>query len=120
MPGALLIECLAQAGTALLEVSADFKRKAILILVDGAKFRSLVKPGDQLILNMEVLSLNADSVQMEGAVRISDRVVMNGRLTFGLRDMDEIYPAKNKFLMESIYETWLRDAELIGFGDSKS
>ncbi len=45
MPGALLIECLAQAGTALLEISSDFKKKALLVMVEHAKFRRFVHPG---------------------------------------------------------------------------
>ena len=44
MPGALQIEAVAQAATALLEVSANFKVKAILTIVEKVKFRELVKP----------------------------------------------------------------------------
>lgn len=50
MPGALQIEAVAQAATALPEVSSDFKSKALLNIVDKAKFRRLVKPGDQLLI----------------------------------------------------------------------
>ena len=55
MPGALMIECLAQAGTALLEISCNFSAKALLIMVEQAKFRSLVTPGDQLLISMNIL-----------------------------------------------------------------
>ena len=42
MPGALQIESLAQAGTVLLEVSSNFKYKALLVMVHAAKFRELL------------------------------------------------------------------------------
>ena len=36
-PGALLVEVIAQAGTALLEYSSDFQKKALLVMVDQTK-----------------------------------------------------------------------------------
>jgi 3-hydroxyacyl-[acyl-carrier-protein] dehydratase len=58
MPGALLIESLAQAGTALLEVSANYGKKALLVMVDRAKFRCLIRPGDQLSVTCAVQIFN--------------------------------------------------------------
>jgi FabA-like domain len=113
-PGALLIECLAQAGTALLEVSLHYGSKALLIAVDQTKFRSLVRPGDQLRVSMKMISLYEDSAQMDGEVRVGERLMMNGKLTFGLKDAGEFYSDKTRFIVESIYEIWLKDAELIG------
>ena len=63
MPGALLIESVAQAGTALLEVSANYKKKALLIIVEQAKFRSLVQPGDQRAIFANRLSFDNHSAQ---------------------------------------------------------
>ena len=54
MPGALLIECMAQAGTALLELSNDLRIKAILVMVERAKFKAPVRPGDTLLVDMSV------------------------------------------------------------------
>jgi 3-hydroxyacyl-[acyl-carrier-protein] dehydratase len=115
MPGALLIESLAQAGTALLEVSADYEKKAILLMVKTAKFRSMVRPGDQLAVSMEVASHDADTTYMEGTVRRGDEVVATADLIFGLKDASQFYPEKKRFLVEAVYDVWLRDAELIGF-----
>src|SRR5512140_2782338 len=56
MPGALMIESLAQAGTILLEVSCRWTQKAVLVMVEKAKFRSFVRPGDQLIIDMTLSS----------------------------------------------------------------
>ena len=109
MPGALLIESLAQAGTALLEYSVKFKKKALLVMVDQAKFRKMVRPGDQLSVSGTIVSINQRSAQMDGEIRITDNLVMNARLTFALDDADRFYPIKTRRLMETIYDVWLED-----------
>ena len=119
MPGALLIESLAQAGTALLEVSANFRKKAILVIVQQAKFRSLVRPGDQLLISLNMLSHDNDSSQMDGTIHVSGRMVMSGELTFALKNVEEFYPAKTRHLIETVYDIWLKDAQLIGFHETE-
>jgi 3-hydroxyacyl-[acyl-carrier-protein] dehydratase len=112
MPGALLIESLAQAGTALLEVSNDFKKKALLVMVDQAKFRALVRPGDQLHVAVSMLSFDKNSAQMEGNIHVAERLVMNAHLTFALKEAEEFYTPAAKALVDSLYRAWLRDAEM--------
>jgi len=112
MPGAMLIECLAQAGTALLEVSYKFKKKALLVIVEQAKFRSLIRPGDQLSIEGELISLDSDSAQMEGKIKREDMVVMTARLIFALREANEFYPEKTRHLMQTVYDIWLREAKI--------
>jgi 3-hydroxyacyl-[acyl-carrier-protein] dehydratase len=115
MPGAMLIESLAQAATALLEISRGFKQKALLVIVDQAKFREIVRPGNQLSINVSILSLTESAAQLDGTISREDKIIMNGRLTFALEPVDKFYPQKTKHLMESIYDFWIQDAELIGF-----
>jgi 3-hydroxyacyl-[acyl-carrier-protein] dehydratase len=119
MPGALLIESLAQAGTALLEVSANYRKKALLVMVDRAKFRRLVRPGDQLFVSATMRSLENDQARMEGKVHVSDRLVMEAELTFVLKNSEEFYSPKLKFLVEALYDTWLRDAQLLGLNQKQ-
>jgi 3-hydroxyacyl-[acyl-carrier-protein] dehydratase len=119
MPGALLVECLAQAGTALLEVSTDFKKKALLVLLERAKFRAMVHPGDQLAIAVKILSTDDRFVQMDGTIHVSERLVVNARLVFTLRDANEFYPPKTKHLMETIYDFWLKDAQIVGMHEKK-
>ena len=116
MPGAMLIESLAQAGTALLEVSTDFEKKALLIMVERAKFRCLVRPGDQLFVTATISSLEEDHARMDGKIHTSDRLVMDAQVTFGLKDSSEFYTPKVKFLIEAHYDVWLKGATLVGLG----
>src|SRR5262245_47863452 len=117
MPGALLIECAAQAGTILIEVSAGFERKALLAMVDHAKFRSIVQPGDQLIIDVAADSAAQDHVRTRVEIRVNDRLVMDASLVFALKDAKEFYTPRAKPFVENIYDFWLRNAERIGFGE---
>jgi len=115
MPGAMLIEAVAQASTALLEVSADFKVKALLTIVDKAKFRKIVRPGDCLLINVNIISMQSDSAMLDCEISVNDIIVMDGKLVFSLRPADEFYPPRTRAYIDSIYEYWLEGAERTGF-----
>jgi 3-hydroxyacyl-[acyl-carrier-protein] dehydratase len=112
MPGALLIESLAQAGTALLEYSSNFEKKAILVMVDQAKFRKIVKPGTLLTIYVNIVTGDGSSAQMDGEIKNGDVVVMTARMTFTLKDADQFYPKKVRNLMTTIYDVWFEAAEI--------
>lgn len=114
MPGALLIEALAQAGTALIEFSSNFEKKAILVMVDQAKFRTLVKPGDQLHVEAEIISQDENSAQMTGIIRLAERRVMTAKLTFAIKDAADFFAPTAKNVVKMMYDAWLRDAEISG------
>lgn len=120
MPGALLIEALAQAGTALLEVSTHFKKKALPVMIDQAKFRALARPGDQLKIAATILSLDQTAAQMDGTIHAADKLVATAKLTFALKEADEFYPPQTRFWVDAVYDFWLKDAELIGVKETKS
>lgn len=119
MPGAMLIEAAAQAATALLETSSDFKVKALLTIVDKAKFRKLVRPGDRLLINVNIISMQSDSAMLDCEIKVDDNAVMNGRLVFSIRPADEFYPPKTRAFIESVYDYWLEGAERTGFETEK-
>lgn len=119
MPGALLIESAAQAATALIEVSADFRVKAILTIVEKAKFRKLVRPGDQLLINVNMISIQSDSALLDCIITVNDKPVMDGRLVFNLMDSEKFYPLNGRIFIESIFEYWLEGTEMTGFDRGK-
>jgi 3-hydroxyacyl-[acyl-carrier-protein] dehydratase len=116
MPGALQIEAFAQAGTALLEVSSGHAKKALLLMVENAKFRGVVRPGDQLTIRMNVLSADNLSAKLDGTIHSGEKLVATARIVLALGDPDTYYPKLTRHMIESIYEIWLQDAELEGFG----
>jgi 3-hydroxyacyl-[acyl-carrier-protein] dehydratase len=115
MPGSLMIESVAQAATALLEISADYKMKAILTIVEKAKFRELIKPGITIVINVNIISVQENSALLEGYIHLGEKLVMDCKLVFVLKPVDIFYPQKVRAFMDSIYEYWLEGAELIGF-----
>jgi 3-hydroxyacyl-[acyl-carrier-protein] dehydratase len=115
MPGALLIESLAQAGTALLEISGEFKKKALLVMIEQAKFRRLIRPGDQLIIALEITGEDGATARTRGVIRVGDEVAATASLVFALDDIEKYYHPKISSFMEVLYETWLKDAVLEGF-----
>jgi 3-hydroxyacyl-[acyl-carrier-protein] dehydratase len=115
-PGALLIEAIAQAGTALLEYSNNYKKKALLVMVDQTKFRSLIRPGDQLLISAEIISAGIATAKLNGEIRLGSRMVMNGIFTFALQDAIQFYPDKTRHLMETIYDIWLENTEIVKSG----
>ncbi len=62
MPGVLIIESMAQTGGLLLLTEVPDREKKLLyfVAVDGARFRRPVVPGDQLKVEMKVISWRGD------------------------------------------------------------
>ncbi|MBU8934738.1 MAG: beta-hydroxyacyl-ACP dehydratase [candidate division Zixibacteria bacterium] len=114
MPGAMQIESMAQAATILLELSSKLTRKAILVLVNNVKFRNIVRPGDQMEVEMTQISTDDAIVQLDGIIRVSGKVVTNGRLTFSLQPIDNFYPPSMKSMTKVMYQNFLRGAKLEG------
>jgi 3-hydroxyacyl-[acyl-carrier-protein] dehydratase len=76
MPGVLIIESMAQTGGLLLlqEVPDRENKLLYFVAVDGARFRRPVVPGDQLKVEMKVISWRGDFCKLEG------RATVNGQL----------------------------------------
>jgi 3-hydroxyacyl-[acyl-carrier-protein] dehydratase len=114
LPGALLIESVAQAGTALLEYSGGFQHKAVPVIIEQMKFRRESRPGDQLRISLTITSGDSSSARLEAAVHNNGQLVLDGRMIFAFRDINQFYPPKTRPIIDSLYEIWLRDAEIVG------
>jgi len=92
MPGVLIIEAVAQAGGILLFHSIpDPERKfVVLSKVDSVKFRRQVVPGDQLILEAEILRLKNKFCYLKGRATVDGEVAAEGELAASLIDIEDI------------------------------
>ncbi len=84
MPGVLMLEALAQCGglLALHDKKADEHYSTYLLKINNAKFRHKVKPGDVLILKLEVLEHNHRGIiTMQGYCFVGDQVAAEAELT---------------------------------------
>ena len=83
-PGVLQMEALAQTGgiLALSTVEDPSNWNTYFIKMDKVKFKKLVKPGDTMILKMELLSpIRRGIFQMQGTVYVGETIVSQGELT---------------------------------------
>ncbi len=83
MPGVLVIEAMAQVGGVLAYQSApEAKGKLIYFAaLDKVRFRRPVVPGDQLILELEMLRQGSKVCKMRGKALVDGQVVAEGELT---------------------------------------
>jgi len=82
MPGVLIIESMAQTGGLLLlhEVPDREKKLLYFAAVDGARFRRPVVPGDQLKVEMKVLSWRGDFCKLEGKATVEGQLAAEATL----------------------------------------
>ncbi len=75
MPGVLQIEAMAQVGGLLMIESAagDQKVSTYLMAVDRVKFRRLVRPGDQLRIEVELTRRRGQSAKFLGRITVDDQ-----------------------------------------------
>ena len=114
MPGALQIESLAQASTILLEVSHRLRYKALLVMVEKAKFRKFVRPGDQMLIEITIKSKEDNLFHLDGRISVGDTKVTDAKLIFSLQPVDDYYSPNLKFMTRAMYDNFLRGAELKG------
>ncbi|MBQ0002463.1 MAG: 3-hydroxyacyl-ACP dehydratase FabZ [Treponema sp.] len=74
VPGVILIETMAQAGGAALSYQKKFKDGSLFFLasVDKVKFRSQVRPGDTVRMEIENLRISSKMIKQSGKAFVSD------------------------------------------------
>ncbi len=78
MPGVLIVEALAQAGAVLACKATNFdpsKQVIYFMAIDKVKFRKMVTPGDQLMLEVVPLRKGGAIWKMRGEAKVGDEVV---------------------------------------------
>lgn len=83
-PGVLQMEALAQAGGILVlnQVEDPQNYDTYFLKMESVKFKQMVRPGDTLILKMELLSpVRRGLVHMMGTAYVGDKIASEGELT---------------------------------------
>jgi 3-hydroxymyristoyl/3-hydroxydecanoyl-(acyl carrier protein) dehydratase len=91
MPGVLIVEALAQAGGVLmLNGTENTGNKLVFFMaINNVKFRKPVVPGDQLILDVRMVTRRSKVVQIRGEALVDGVVVAEGDFTAALVDRDD-------------------------------
>lgn len=92
MPGVLMVEAMAQAGAILAAKHGSFDvatQVVYFMAIDKVKFRQLVKPGDQL--EIEVIPLRTGKVwKLKGECTVDGTVVCSAELLAGVADRPDV------------------------------
>ncbi len=83
MPGVLIVEAMGQAGGVLViqSIPPENQGKPIYFMgFDDVRFRKPVVPGDQLILELEMLKLRSKVVKMAGVAKVDGKIVAEAKL----------------------------------------
>lgn len=88
-PGVLIIEAMAQAGAVALMSQPEFANKVPLFAgIDEAKFKRPVVPGDQLRLEVEIVTMRRGLGIGKGRALVGDELKAEATLKFALVDAD--------------------------------
>jgi 3-hydroxyacyl-[acyl-carrier-protein] dehydratase len=85
MPGVLMLEAIAQAGAVALLVLPENKGKIALFAgIDKARFKRLVRPGDELLIEVELTDFRMNIGKARGTVKCSGSLVCSAEIMFAL------------------------------------
>lgn len=89
MPGVLMLESLAQAAALLafdaLDTSPSDEMVYYFAGIDGARFKRPVEPGDQLILEVELLRMKAGIFKFQARATVGLELAVEAGLTCAMR-----------------------------------
>ncbi len=111
MPGVLIIEGMAQLSGLLLEETmklSGIKAKALMSMVDKAKFRQPVYPGSQMIYSCDILQINELGGKIAATASVDGETVAECSLLFSFHDFGN--PTQDG-IRENILNTWLANAK---------
>ena len=91
MPGALTLESMAQLGGVLCEATMRLRGRndlhALLVGVERAKFRHMVRPGDRLELAAAALRVSEDGGQVRATAHVEGQLAAEAELTFAFAEV---------------------------------
>jgi UDP-3-O-[3-hydroxymyristoyl] N-acetylglucosamine deacetylase / 3-hydroxyacyl-[acyl-carrier-protein] dehydratase len=88
MPGVLIVEAMAQVGGMLLLGGLeDPDTKVVYFMsLDNVRFRKPVKPGDQIVFEVEIIQIRGKIAKTRGVARVDGEVVAEAEMAAMVRD----------------------------------
>jgi len=85
MPGVLMVEAIAQAGGVML-LRKYKKAIPLFMAIEKARFRKIVKPGDTLILEVELIQERGKVVKIAGTARVDEELACEATILAGIKE----------------------------------
>jgi UDP-3-O-[3-hydroxymyristoyl] N-acetylglucosamine deacetylase/3-hydroxyacyl-[acyl-carrier-protein] dehydratase len=83
MPGVIMIEAMAQtAGVVVLTSGAHNGKVALFMSISEVKFRKVVYPGDQLLMEVEIVRDRERTAHVKGVARVDGEVAIEAEMMF--------------------------------------
>lgn len=92
MPGVLIIECLAQAGAILAYIKTQSSPRDYLFYlaaIDDAKFKQMVIPGDQLVLDVAIVGSKVNFWKIHGEATVDGKVVCSVDILSAMKEVSQ-------------------------------
>ena len=87
MPGVLQLEAMAQvAGVLMLKQAENMGKMAYFMSAESVKWRKPVRPGDRLVIEVELTKVRSKIGKARGACKVDGEVVSEAEVTFALVD----------------------------------
>ena len=88
MPGVLIVEAMAQVGGMLLlgTLEEPDTKVVYFMSIDNIKFRKPVRPGDQLVFEVEMIQVRGKIAKTRGVARVDGEVVAEAEMAAMVRD----------------------------------
>lgn len=87
MPGVLQLEAMAQvAGILMLRRAENAGKIAYFMSAENVKWRKPVRPGDSLVMEVEMTKMRGKIGKAKGVCKVSDEIVSEAEVTFILND----------------------------------
>ena len=91
MPGVLIVEAMAQCSAIIFLMDLPDREKKLFMFggVDKARFRKPVTPGDQLIMECDVLQRRSSTAKVRGVAKVNGNVVAEAEMISVMTDRPE-------------------------------
>lgn len=87
MPGVLIVEAMAQVGAvAVMTLDENKDKLAVFTGIDKIRFKKQVRPGDTLIMEVELITMKRGIGKATAIAKVDGLVAAKGTLMFGIID----------------------------------
>lgn len=92
-PGVLMCEAVFQTGALLMSLKgegAGHTKTALITRIQGAKFKNMAKPGDELMITVDFIEMMANASFMKGKITANNKTIMSIEFAATLVETQEV------------------------------
>src|SRR5262245_19889698 len=106
MPGVLMLQTLVEAGAGLVRFIEDFRERMVVLKeARNCKFGTFMDPGRQMLVTVEYVEENGDTVTLKGKGEVEGNATVSARLSlarYNLRDRKPALQATDEHIVQQL------------------